>query len=258
MSAAPESSLLREVLVECPAERQERSRVEPMTRHRVRRADRVATCASLTLTRVASRGALSGRTSGADLRLATLAHHRVRRRRSAVGAQRASPRLSGTVRRQHPARPRLPFASRCGPGSGADSLRDLRQRVPRSEPDPVEERIADEELAAAVVGIAAVAVRARRAHEAVVARVVGALGRVDVAAVTPLVGLHAARGQLDSRPAARPRPAVLAGFVIGRQRASLSGSLWSSSRAPSPSPRARGVEQPTIPPHIPLLLRSTG
>jgi hypothetical protein len=33
--------------------------------------------------------------------------------------------------------------------------------VPGSEPDPVEERILDEELAAAVVGIAAVAVRAR-------------------------------------------------------------------------------------------------
>jgi hypothetical protein len=53
------------------------------------------------------------------------------------------------------------FTPRCGAGVGADSLRDLRQRVPGSEPDPVEERILDEELAAAVVGIAAVAVRAR-------------------------------------------------------------------------------------------------
>jgi hypothetical protein len=98
-------------------------------------------------------------------------------------------------------------------GIGADPLRDVHQRVRGPEPDRVEERILDEELAAAVVGIAAVALRAREVPEAVVGRVVGALGRVDVAAVAALVGLHAARGSTAAQRRV-PTPAVLAGFVI--------------------------------------------
>jgi ribosomal protein S27AE len=217
MSAAPDSTFLREALVEC---------ARCPARAVVSRADEAAprlTCGSCGYVRESDAGTSrltwwivrqDGREPifGLALRLTT----------SAAAAKCCGRSASFTLiiwNGSSPARSATGTSRRLvvRAGIGADPLRDLHQRVRGPEPDRVEERILDEELAAAVVGIAAVAARAREVREAVVGRVVGALGRVDVAAVAPLLGLHAARGSTTASGASHARGAR--GLCDPRRRA---------------------------------------
>ena len=146
--------------------------------------------ASSAATARATSGARSGSSSGASERTVRRSIRRsVRRSRGEEALAVPEPGVQPLV----DARRRLAVRRRVL----ADQLGDLDQRVRGPQPDRVEQRVLDQERAAAVVGVAGVAVGAREVHEAVVGGVVGALGGVDVAAVLALVGLDALGRQLD-------------------------------------------------------------